>query len=216
MRTKTLLLTAALSAAGIATSMAQVYSVNAVGYVNTTLRPGFNLISNPLKSTEANGNQVKNLFASLPNNTTVFLWNGAGFDVVNKDPDFGWDEPGGSKTITPGQGAFVRIPAAAGNQTVTFVGEVDQGQNLTVDVKVGFNLVSSRVPQEGTATALGYVPKANDVLFFWDEANQRYDQRVFDPDFGFDGALPVMPVGDAFFINAKTANTWTRSFSVNQ
>ena len=47
MRTKTLLLTAALSAAGIASSMAQVYSVNAVGYVNTPLVTGFNLISNP-------------------------------------------------------------------------------------------------------------------------------------------------------------------------
>src|SRR5687767_13420891 len=39
MRTKTLLLTAALSAAGLASSMAQVYSVNAVGYVNQSV-PG--------------------------------------------------------------------------------------------------------------------------------------------------------------------------------
>ena len=41
MRTKTLLLTAALCAAGIATSKAQVYSVNAVGYVNTALVKAF-------------------------------------------------------------------------------------------------------------------------------------------------------------------------------
>ena len=39
MRTKTLLLTAALAAAGAATSMAQstIYSVNAVGYANITI-----------------------------------------------------------------------------------------------------------------------------------------------------------------------------------
>src|SRR5437762_6047984 len=37
MRTKTLLLTAALTAAGALTSMAQVYSVNVVGYVTQTI-----------------------------------------------------------------------------------------------------------------------------------------------------------------------------------
>src|SRR5439155_26780565 len=37
MRTKTLLLPAALSAAGLASATAQVYSVNAVGYVNVSV-----------------------------------------------------------------------------------------------------------------------------------------------------------------------------------
>src|SRR5689334_13849488 len=79
MRTKTLLLTAALSAAGIATSMAQaVYSVNAVGYVNTTLVPGFNLVSNPLDN--KTGNTIQNLFGTgvqgtIPNNLTVYYFN---------------------------------------------------------------------------------------------------------------------------------------------
>jgi hypothetical protein len=146
----------------------------------------------------------------------VFLWNGAGFDVITKDPEFGWDEPGGSRDLLPGQGAFVKLPAGTANTTVTFVGEVDQGQNLTVPIAAGFNLISSRVPQEGTAQALGYTPAANDTLYFWSEANQRYDQIVFDPEFGFDAPLPVMPVGDAFFLNSKTGGrTWTRSFSVN-
>jgi hypothetical protein len=69
MRTKTLLLTAALSAAGVATSMAQVYSVNAVGYVNTQLVPGLNLISNPL---EAADNKIKTLLTGVPVNTQVY------------------------------------------------------------------------------------------------------------------------------------------------
>jgi hypothetical protein len=217
MRTKTLLLTAALGAAGIASSMAQVYSVNAVGYVNTTLVPGFNLISNPLRSTEANGNQVQNLFNSLPGGTAVYLWNGNGFDITSKDPDFGWDLPAGARTLEPGQGAFVRLPAGAGNQTVTFVGEVVQGQNLTVNIPAGFSIVSSIVPQEGTATQLGYTPQRGDALYFWNEATQNYTIRGYDADFGeFDGPLPVLQVGEAFFARKTTAGTWTRSFSVNQ
>ena len=47
MRTKTLLLTAVLGIASAASSMAQaVYSVNVVGYVNLTLKRGFNAVAN--------------------------------------------------------------------------------------------------------------------------------------------------------------------------
>jgi hypothetical protein len=97
------------------------------------------------------------------------------------------------------------------------VGEVVQGQNLTVPIAVGFNLISSIVPQAGTATALGYTPRANDQLFFWNEGAQNYTVRTYDADFQeFDGPLPEMPVGDAFFLRAQTAGSWTRNFSVNQ
>src|SRR3954468_1352288 len=48
MRTKTLLLTAALAAAGAASAMAQnVYSVNAVGYVNKSVVHGYSIVANP-------------------------------------------------------------------------------------------------------------------------------------------------------------------------
>src|SRR5713226_299421 len=49
MRTKTLVLTAAISAAALATSMAQIFSVNAVGYVKVTVAAGnLQLLANPL------------------------------------------------------------------------------------------------------------------------------------------------------------------------
>jgi len=214
MRTKTLLLTAALSAAGIATSMAQVYSVNAVGYVNTPLVEGFNLISNPLRNTEPNGNQVQNLFNSLPGNTIVYLWTGAGFDQAEKDPDFGWGPANvASRELLPGSGAFVRINTGAGAQTVTFVGEVPQGP-LSTPLVAGFNLVSSQVPQEGTVTALGYPGKAGDILYFWNGTG--YNQHSWDADFNeWNPALPTVDVGEAFFLRKTGTDTWTRTFSVN-
>src|SRR5687768_8351279 len=59
MRTKTLLLTAALAAAGLTSSMAQVFSVNAVGFVNVTVpASSFALLANPL-------NQPTNDLASV-------------------------------------------------------------------------------------------------------------------------------------------------------
>lgn len=197
--------------------MAQVYSVNAVGYVNKTLVPGFNLLANPLRSTEANGNQIQNLFNSLPNNTAVYQFNAATskFDIATKDPDFGWDPANvADNEVLPGSGVFIRLPGTA-NQTVTFVGEVPQG-TLSTPLPAGFSIVSSQVPQSGTATALGYTAVGGDALYFWNKTAQKYDIIGYDVDFGFDKPLPTLEPGDAFFLRKTTAGTWTRTFSVNQ
>jgi hypothetical protein len=210
MRTKTLLLTAALSAAGIATSMAQVYSVNAVGYVNTTLVPGFNLISNPLNNTETNGNQIQVLFNGLPDGSSVYRFVNGAYEIITKD--FGEWAPaaGAAATLTPGSGVFVRVQ---GTNVVTFVGEVPQG-TLTTTIPAGFSIVSSQVPQEGTPTALGYVPGEGDQLYFFTEATQAYDIISFE--FGeFSKPLPTLAVGEAFFVRAVAPSTWTRTFNVN-
>jgi len=217
MRTKTLLLTAALSAAGIATSMAQVYSVNAVGYVNTTLVPGFNLISNPLNNTEPNGNTIGSLFSSLPDGTQVYRFVGSKFEIATKDELSGGFDPVSERnaTVMPGQGVFVKI--VSGNHTVTFVGEVPQG-TLTTQIPAGFSIVSSQVPQAGKVSPdLGYTPANGDQLYFWNEGTQRYSIHTYDATFGeFDTPLPTLDVGEAFFIRKNAAGTWTRTFSVNQ
>jgi hypothetical protein len=218
MRTKTLLLTAALSAAGIATSMAQVYSVNAVGYVNTTLVPGFNLVSNPLNNTEPNGNTIGNLFGSLPDGTQVYRFAGSKFEIATKDELAGGYDPVSERnqTIMPGQGVFVKNNTTA-NQTVTFVGEVPQG-NLVVNIPAGFSIVSSPVPQAGKVTPdLAFVPGNGDQLYFWNKTQQKYSIHTYDATFGeYDVALPTLDVGEAFFIRKNAAGTWTRNFSVNQ
>jgi len=138
MRTKTLLLTAALSAAGIATSMAQtaVYSVNAVGYVNKPIVAGFNLISNPLIATDM---KISTLFAGLPDDSVVYKYvPGSGFASTTKDGAF--LGANANLTVAPGEGVFVRSPSAV---TVTFVGEVPQnsnGQPLTTPLVAGFQI----------------------------------------------------------------------------
>src|SRR3954471_3821610 len=73
MRTKTLLLTAALAAVGVSSSMAQVYSVNAVGYINLSIPHGFSIVGNQLNATP--NNQVQNVFGTLPQPTTLYVYN---------------------------------------------------------------------------------------------------------------------------------------------
>jgi hypothetical protein len=224
MRTKTLLLTAALSAAGIATSMAQVYSVNAVGYVNTTLLPGFNLISNPLDN--KTGNSVANLFntgmTTVPGGLVVYVYNAVNdtFIVsVNDDLGGGFQPPANAATeVRPGDGMFVNLPGTA-NATVTFVGEVPQstgGTPLSNPLPTGFSIKSSQVPQAGTVTALGYTGAPGDVIYKWDAVADRYVSYVFDDlGGGWQPSEPTLAVGEAFFLFKSTAGTWNRTFSVN-
>src|SRR5687767_7867980 len=119
MRTKALLLSAALFAAGLTVSTAQsVYSVNAVGYVNLSLPTGYSMIANPLNTTN---NTIGSLLTDLPNFSNLLKWTGSGFNVATFA--FGaWDQP--NITLNPGEGAFVNLGSAA---TLTFVGEVMQG-----------------------------------------------------------------------------------------
>ena len=214
MRTKTLLLTAALSAAGIATSMAQVYSVNAVGYVNTTLVPGYNLVSNPLI---AENNTINSLFAGLPPGTQVYKFVNGAFVTATFDDLSGAYEPAsaGNQTVMPGEGVFVRNPSQA-NLTVTFVGEVPQGE-LETTVPAGFSIVSSQVPQAGTASALGYTGQPGDQIYQWNETTQAYRTSTFDDLVGdWDPALQPLDVGEAIFVRRNAAGVWERTFDINE
>lgn len=223
MRTKTLLLTAALAAAGVASSMAQgtVFSVNAVGYVNTTLKVGFNLISNPLNA--GADNTIQKLFGTTAFGTQVYRFNGAGFDIAtNDDIDAKFISTVAAlltAQILPGDGVFVKNNGKA-DQTVTFVGEVPQG-NLTTAIPKGLSIRSSQVPQEGKVTTdLGFPAKPGDQISAWNSTTQRFATYTFDD---IDNAWvlagqknePTIGVGEAFFVRKGAADTWTRTFNVN-
>jgi hypothetical protein len=215
MRTKSLLLTAALVAAGIGVSQAQVYSVNAVGYINVVCKPGFNLIANQLINSNST---VQALFPGVPGGTQVLKWSGSGFTVNGYDADFGeWDD--NNQTLQPGEAAFLRNPTTT-NITVTFVGDVPQG-SLTNPVPQNYSLKSSMVPQAGLLqTQLGYVPTGGDQVLRWVNnypTSAGYSIHSYDADFAEWDVEPNVTVGEGFFIRRFTAGTnqWTRQFTVN-
>jgi hypothetical protein len=221
MRTKTLLLIAAVGAAGAATSMAQVFSVNAVGYVNKTIpKNSFLLVSNPLKAAT---NTVNALFQPVPAGFQVFVYTpGKGYDVGTFDDLEGAFLPAsvGSAQVVPGGGVFVKNPTSS-DVTVTFVGEVPQG-NLTTPLVAGLQIVSSQVPQEGTASDLGLPHTTETGMTPGDQVYQYvpgtgyYVSTFDDLENNFVPALKSLAVGEAIFLKLAKANSWTRNFSVNQ
>jgi hypothetical protein len=215
MRTKTLLVAAAL-AAGVASSMAQsnVYSLNVVGYVNKVFVGGgkYTLIANPLNTTN---NTIDMIKASVPINGKVLKWNGSSFNIYNRVIfGDGWTPTGsGTNTLNPGEGAFVQTVAASPDSTNTFVGEVLQG-TLDNTYPAGYTLSGNKVPDSGAVTSMQMtnVP-LNSKLLKWDSAAGVYS--IFNKlSFGWTPTTPTLEVADGFFMNAPSAFTWTRNFTV--
>jgi hypothetical protein len=225
MRTKTMLLSALLGTLGSVSVMAQstnVYSLNAVGYINVTVLPGFNMISCPL-------------IASPDNTINTLLTNGSGqykkFQFWNWNPataaytedigtGAGWGS-GGTETLNPGQAAWLYNPGST-NVTVTFVGTVPSGTNSITLYSNSFNLVSSILPTSGdivTNSLMNFTNAAKkDQAWMWNASLQAYTETIATAS-GWPGGDPVQTnVGGGFwYVNNQTTNNfWTESFSVNQ
>jgi hypothetical protein len=217
MRTKTVLLTALLGAASIASSVAQtVYSVNAVGYVNVSVPAGsFALLANPLNQPT---NTLTAVLPDVPANTIVYVFNKTSgqFDSFTKRAA-SWSGTGASTvTLDPGVGFFLKN-AASTNLNITFVGEVPQSTDtapLTVTLAAGFNLVGSVVPQSGKLEAdLKYPAVNGDVLYRYNGTG--YDSFTRRAATWTGGETdPLINVAQGFWLNAKTGGAWTRTFTV--
>ena len=223
MRTKALFLAAALSAAGVATSMAQVYSVNAVGYVNQTIPSQFSMIANPLV---APSNTLNALFppASMPPGLGFYKFVGGGFQISIVDEfDVIWVKngipDGDTETLAFGDGAFLFNPGSS--FTLTWVGEVAQGTPVSNPAPTGFSVKSSKIPQSGLVTTdLAFTPTAGDIIQKFNSAGQTFETYIFDE---FDliwvrDGLPNQPslaIAESAFFNLVAPNSWNRNFTVN-
>ena len=220
-----MLLSALLGTLGSVSLMAQstnVYSLNAVGYINVTIQPGYNIVSCPLIASPDN-----TLNTLMPNTTGAFKgWfvyfstPGQGYTQIETGAKTSW-AGGGTNTINPGSAVFIDNTFST-NVTVTFVGTVPQG-SLTNTLDPGFNLVSSIVPTAGDLITNGitlFTAVKGDVVY------------VNDPVAGYASpggiytaakngnwtADPIIPnVGEGFFFdNLSGANeNWVENFSVN-
>jgi len=202
--------------AATVTALAQnnVYSVNAVGYVNKTLAPGFTLLANPLNATS---NNLATLFPSVPLGTRIFKYAGGTFAIST----FAEDDNGNSvwepdRVLNPGEGVFFQNNRST-NITVTFVGEVPQG-TLANPIPAGFSLKSSIVPQAGQLdTTLGFTNVAlGDRVFKY--RNGGYVIATYEED---DNGIPgwsnpanaTVDVAEGFWFFSGAAKSWTRNFS---
>jgi hypothetical protein len=223
MRTKALLLAAAFAAAGVSTSVAQVYSVNAVGYVNVVAPQGYSMVSNPLNAGPGN-NTIGKLFAnitpSIPAGSAIVLFDnstGTYKTITYSSFTQSWGTAADSAIeILPGNGVFFRNQSSTGPVTITFVGEVMQG-NLVNPLPLGFSIKANQVPQAVSPTDVGFPGTSGDRVYVYRPATSDYSTHSFSSfTSSYNPPIPAIKVGEAFFVQRQTtAGTWNRTFSVN-
>jgi len=206
---KKVLLAGFASLAGAASlCAADVTSINAVGYANVAVPPGFSMVANPLSAATST---VSALFAGAPTGTQIFKYNGTTFDTAFHLGGGTWIN--GSLTLTPGEGVFVRNTTAS-SFNVTFVGEVLTG-TLQNSIPAGFSIRSSQVPQSGAiSTLLGLPVAAGDQIYIFNNAGNNY-QTAFYLGGVWVPSEPTVQVGQSFWVFKSSPATWTRNFAIN-
>jgi hypothetical protein len=239
MRTKALLGLAAL-AVGLSTSVAQnVYSVNVVGYVNVTLHANkLHFLALPLMPVDGNFD-ISNTIR--PDNSQDFAglltWTGTGWDTT---PEWLGDDindplPGSwsvTKNITNGTAFFF---ASQAESTLTFVGQVPQGNAINYAWGSGLNPVANVLPLS-TNFPGNTVGNSFDAILLWDLAASSWntdwtyigsDITAPDPPYWDNGGAtdiggpdnvngPLINPGQGFFyMNAAGIPvTFTQNFTV--
>jgi len=243
MRTKTVLLSALLGALGSVSVHAQnVYSLNAVGYINVTCSPGFNIISCPLIATPDNtvntllnnGNgSLNGVVLWFYNPVTLFSYDeGLPIGVKGGTSNTnGWDF-NGTNTLNPGQACWFDNTSSS-NITVTFVGTVPTGP-ITNALLPGYNLVSTVVPASGDIVSNSIMNLTNynvgDVVLTYNPLVPPYyvtytsgSGKGYGSGYNLNWTAagdPVLPnVGGGFWYqNNKAGATvnWVENYSVSQ
>jgi hypothetical protein len=228
MRTKTVLLSALLGALGSVSVHAQnVYSLNAVGYINVSLYPGFNIIACPLIASP--DNTINTLLS--PTNGQYKKWQVYTFTPTNSNPytldsasATAWTG-GGTETINPGQAIWLFNPSNI-TATATFVGTVPTGPITNTLFPQSFNLISTAVPASGDIVTNSIMLFSNavkkDQVYTYIPTNANpyvlYSATGANLTTNWPSGDPILPwVGAGFwYFNAQvTNNYWVENYSVN-
>jgi hypothetical protein len=222
MRTKSLLIAAAALVAGLVSVQAQsnVYSLNIVGYVNEIYAGNakFTLAGQPLD--DGNGNNLTNLFASLPKGANIQFWNGTGYTPVTKGATWGTNF-----VVPPGTAFFVRLTSTTPSYTNTFVGTINNAKATNSFVLNTFALVCSPLPIGGDLTNQNNTNFNLSPTLAKGSTIQVWDQTLNAGNGGFvssvKGSTPYawgtnlnLNVGQGFFVNPKNTTNWVQTLVI--
>lgn len=205
-------------AVGLTSSMAQVYSLNVVGYVNVPLEAGkLSYMSVPLTPNGGNYNITNTMVLdNSQDGATLFAWGGTKWDSTGWVADYGWYP---DMVVPSGVGFFISSKA---NSTLTFVGEVPQGA-INYNIPAGASTLANKVPQTAAFPG-GTVGHDGDTMFTWSQSLQKWNSVNWGyiADYGWyasDGSGttngPALNAAEGvFYVNKGAAIPFTQNFTV--
>jgi hypothetical protein len=221
MRTKTLLIAAAALAVGVASSMAQTYSQNIVGYVNTPIPVGYTLLVAPVSPNSTNNAEA--VLPSLESGDQLLVWNGVGYNVDLFISAGSWLDGVSYASIPqpvllPGQGFFYQNNNSL--KTNTFVGTVTLSN--TVALVAGYSMVGSTVPIAASIESTNYnIPFASgDQVLVWNGVGYNVDLFISTGTW-LDGVsygsipVPTLSLSQGFFYqNNNVPINWVENVTI--
>lgn len=195
----------------------QVLSKNAVGYIKIDFPKGLSLVQNVFEPITA-PIAISNTFATLPNSSKVFLWNGSGYVTYNKAAFGGWGAAG-SNILQRGSAFWVEIPqaAASNSYSVFIMGEVPDSTtapSTTLGVVPGLNAKGFPYPvsERWTNTTIAKVAPSGTKLHIWNGTGYAtYNKAAFG---GWGANTVTLNPGQGFWIEwpvAAAATNWNVS-----
>jgi len=199
-RSRILIVALALCAAPLVAQTNFTYSANIIGYNLKVIPAGFSMIANHWSRTNLT---LPALIPSPPNNTTVYKFNGVGYDS-ERFLAGRWLTT--NLVVNPGDGVFISAPA-----TFTNVFSGDLVTVSTNPIPAGFSIRSSVIPMQGQLQAdLTYTPVNGDTIYFYNGSGYNSARYLANMWLGGD---PTVQVGESFWINSANAKDWVQSYS---
>lgn len=183
-------------------SFAQVAAAEQNGLtLNVTLRPGTNLVSNPLLATDNSiGALFKNIQGGVPSGTKIFkLVNGRFITALWSILDNKFiPDAVASQTVLPGEGVLLLLPGHV-EKILTFNGQPQQGEACT-SIPPGFSLKANMSPLDLNLGKTDFTVAGGERIYTLNRATARYEMSQYD-DLGevWEPAIPTIPFGEAFY-----------------
>lgn len=193
----------------------QVLSRNAVGYQQISLQKGrLAIVRHDFEELDTYIN-VSNVFANLPVNSKIHLYQGSTYNTVTKTALFNWGA-GGSNRLDRGQSFWVEIPATAASNfyQVFMMGEVPDRFSATdtvVAVRSGLTMAGYGYPVDvyWTNTSLAKMAPINSKIHIWAGTNYVSHTKTALFGWGSAGNAQVITPGMGFWCQWAAATNWT-------
>lgn len=185
-----------------------------MGFVNSQVKPGLNLLANPFSGT---------LIVTSPRQIGVQPQDALGLQLYQWQPDSQtyyvslYDDltesfqP--SLQLRSGEGFFVRNPHPR-TFTITFTGALPSG-TITYDFPKGTYLLGSKIPQTGVISRVLRMPPLPCQVFLFN--GSRYDSFYYDDleNAGWTPFEPTITVGQGFWLRVGQHSSWSFEFNAN-
>ncbi len=212
----------------LATSQAQVYSANIVGYYNVTVPAGKTALIADQLSDSTNGYGINaQLTNGVANNSVLYKWNGGGFDTYIFYTGFGWykgvEVNPTTDQLPAGTSAFLQNGDTGNPMTLTVVGTVPTNSPVAIPAGSGFYSMGTPIATNLDSTLANFPSQydgasASDLYYPWNVAAQSFSViYVYYGSFGwYNGATQVYPtpnVGEGFlYYNSGISTNWNFTF----